>query len=314
MQNWEATTLARIGARSGQGIIWGAVCLCAVGALYIHVAQAESIGTAPASLDGGTLAPSSAEACSASSIDPASRSFGTQAARDTSCYISAKSIRASIESIVVVDVRPPGEFEQFHIDGAANIAVHAIKTKPFLRQKSLVLVDRGAVQLPLEEQCARLKAEGYRVSVLKGGLKAWNEQSGSFSGAAPDALSLSTISPSELYEASHAERWLMVVSKTNRPVAENFSAVAMNIDPANRESAERNLRKLKALQLAKGSRVIVANADGENYRAIEELVRKFGLKDVWYLAGGVRGYASFLTDHAAMLERLDSPVRRRCNG
>lgn len=314
MQNWEEAARTVIGAQYGQGFIRGLVCICAVGALYLHSAHAEPSDTPPMSLNGDALAPNSAEACSASTPEPASRSFLPAGPRDTSCYIVARSIPAATDRIAIVDVRSAGEFEQFHIDGAANIPLHAIKTKSFLRQKALVLVGRGAVQLPLEEQCARLKADGYRVSVLKGGLKAWKENSGNFSGSAPDVLSLSTISPSELYEASHAEKWLIVLSKADRAAAKRASAVAMTIDPANRVLAEQNLRKLKALQRAKNSRVVIANANGEGYRAIEKLVLKAALKDVWYLAGGMRAYADFLTSHAAMLERIENPVRRRCNG
>lgn len=314
MQNWEAAARAGIGARFGQGFVRGAVCICAIAALHVGIARAESSGTLPSSIEGEALAPSSAEACVAPGVEPAPRSLSVVGARDVGCYVSTRTIPAATESISLVDVRPAAEFERFHIDGSTNIPLHAIKTKPFLRQKTIVLVGRGAVQLPLEEQCARLKADGYRVSVLSGGVKAWKENAGSFFGAVPDVLSLSTISASELYEATHTEKWLIVVSKAERPVAKHASVVAMTIDPANRVLAERNLQKLKALQTAKGARVVIANANGENYQPIEQLVRKAGLRDVWYLAGGTRSYADFIAQHNAMLERLDNPTRRRCNG
>lgn len=314
MQNWEATARAGIGARSGQGFVRGVVCICAIGALYIHVARAESSGTFPSSIEGDALPPNIAEACVAPGVQPVTRSRSVVGARDAGCYVSTRYIPAAVHSISLVDVRPASEFERFHIDGSTNIPLHAIKTKPFLRQKTIVLVGRGAVQLPLEEQCARLKADGYRVSVLTGGIKAWKEDAGSFFGAVPDVLSLSTVSASELYEASHAEKWLIVVSKAEWPAAKQASVLAMTIDPANRVLAERNLQKLKALQTVKGARVVIANANGENYQPIEQLVRKAGLRDVWYLAGGTRSYADFIAQHNAVLERLDNPTRRRCNG
>ena len=65
---------------------------------------------------------------------------------DSSLMISLEAVLQGLSSeqkIVLVDVRGRKEFNRFRIPGSINIPLHFIKTKTFLRTKSLVLVNEG---------------------------------------------------------------------------------------------------------------------------------------------------------------------------
>ena len=79
-------------------------------------------------------------------IIPAELLTGTGKRRNPAFAISAESVLQKMrenQDIVLVDIRRRVEFEKFRIPGSINIPLFAIKTKAFLKSKSLVIVDEG---------------------------------------------------------------------------------------------------------------------------------------------------------------------------
>ena len=78
--------------------------------------------------------------------------------------------------LTLIDVRPSLYFDDYHIPGSINMQPFVIKTRRFLKNKKIVLVDRAvSFCRPLEIR-QQLLAKGFKqVLVLKGGLTAWNK-------------------------------------------------------------------------------------------------------------------------------------------
>jgi rhodanese-related sulfurtransferase len=75
----------------------------------------------------------------------------------------------------VVDLRGPSEHAASHIPGAAEASVWALSRDGALRRQSLVVVDFGLPGGPADQVAATLSAQGVRISVLRGGYRAWCE-------------------------------------------------------------------------------------------------------------------------------------------
>ena len=71
-------------------------------------------------------------------------------------------------------MRSAPERELATVDGALQVSADQLAGKPFLKDKTLVLMGNGRAERELYVACARLKAQGFRdVRVLQGGMPAW---------------------------------------------------------------------------------------------------------------------------------------------
>ena len=121
---------------------------------------------------------------------------------DLSCAISPTELSGLVArpDTLISDVRPEADYAAFHLNDALNVAASALRTKQFLKNKTVVLVGSGLTERELYADCARLKANGFRqAKVLRGGLPAWLSSGRAVSGRLPDASKLGLLNPIELW-------------------------------------------------------------------------------------------------------------------
>ena len=101
---------------------------------------------------------------SEASLTPTELLTGTGKRRNPAFAISAESVLQKLrenQDIILIDVRKRVEFEKFRIPGSINIPLFAIKTKAFLKSKSLVIVNEGYNYSELEQECEHLREAGF---------------------------------------------------------------------------------------------------------------------------------------------------------
>jgi len=86
------------------------------------------------------------------------------------------------QALTLVDVRSIQGFERLYIPGSVNIPLYAVKTKTYLKSAPVVLVNGGFRYAELENECRRLAERGFQVSILDGGLPAWQRKGGELAG------------------------------------------------------------------------------------------------------------------------------------
>src|SRR5436190_9196739 len=75
----------------------------------------------------------------------------------------------------IVDVRPRGDFDAYHLPGAEHMAVDSVATTPFRAGETIVLYSEGGAHAA--QAWVFLRALGYKkVYFLRGGLYEWLEQ------------------------------------------------------------------------------------------------------------------------------------------
>lgn len=219
--------------------------------------------------------------------------------------------------VVVIDIRSKEEFKNVSIPGAINIPLYFVKSKAFLKSRLLVLVDGGYPGRQTPETCKALRHEGFRVSILSGGLLAWYRQGGPVKG---DLLALNrykNISPLRFYqeinrenqtiidvsEKRHAESMQLMPNAKHIPVQVSSQTAVSQVE---KSILKQNINPLFP--------VVIFNQTGEQYEAIESIIKKAGLKNIYFLKGGLKGYEKFLQHLALSRQPRESRIKaaNRC--
>ena len=126
--------------------------------------------------------------------------------RDRLLYVHNQQ---QLDGRTIVDVRPAAEFERGHAQGALNLPLHTLITKPYFRKQKLLLMGDGRQFMALEQMAGRLQRElAADVLLLDGSLALWQRAYGAVDGiAAPDDGRLSL---SDYFAERNWGAWLLL--------------------------------------------------------------------------------------------------------
>jgi len=239
---------------------------------------------------------------------------------DTGYVVSAEAVLKNIrdkQDVVLVDIRNKAEFEKFRIPDSINIPLFAVKTKDFLKSKSLILINEGYNQTQLRQACEELNAAGFRASFIYGGLNAWKENRGLIEGDPFAQQELNKIKPLDfLAEKDDDNRIIIDVSssdtKNNRSLLPKSLHIPYQKDENNFVSAfQRELAKQKDKPF---SSVLIVSQNGDQYENIQKAVRKADVKNVFFLRGGIEAYQKFSDEQKVIRQEKDASVKtKKCS-
>ncbi len=245
----------------------------------------------------------------------AERSIGKKNLCDAALGISVESLVAcqkALEGVTLVDVRDQGAFQQCRIPGSINVPLHALRTKKFLASRFVVLVNEGFLYTQLAERCRELRAAGFMVWVLEGGLVAWREAGGALEGDEVAQRHLSRISARDLFEERDGSHWVAVDARQTETSKESapFSRIIPTGSLRNEEEFIAVLvRYQKQTRRNLPLSLVIFNEDGKQYENPEKLLGKAGIKPAFYLIDGLAGYNAFMTQSAAVFQNKDRSRR-----
>jgi rhodanese-related sulfurtransferase len=236
-------------------------------------------------------------------------SFFSSAARADSgaLYMPTESVLSMMKSkqdIVFIDARDRDAYDKFRIPGSIHIPLYALKTKTFLRDRSLVLVADGYPNTAIEPICKALRDAGFtKTSILSGGLRSWIQKKGPVEGDAFAAREVNRVPPKHFFANKGSPDWLVVaVSRSAAELSQALIPGAVHLpwegDPRKFCAALKASMEQKA-----GSpllSVLVCDERGDNYESIERAVQQEELKKVFYLKGGLEAYRAFLQQQALL--------------
>jgi len=217
----------------------------------------------------------------------------------------------------LVDVRPPEEFNKVSIPGSLNIPLAFVKTKTYLRSKTVILVNAGFARSKLQAECRILKKRGFKASILDGGLLGWHGQGQTLKGDLTRLTTYTRVTPAIIYQEAKQSNFIFIdVSPEGAAGKQTLPGTVLQIPFDSRQGANLDLKQAlgKAANKVSIDRIIVCNRLGEGYAAIRQGVNGIGVNSVFYLEGGWQAYKHY-TDHYARLyksreERLE---RTSCN-
>ena len=138
---------------------------------------------------------------------------------DLSCAIAPTELSVLLKrpDTVLADIRPAADYAAYHINGAMNLTAPALRSKRFLKTKTVVLIGDGLVERELYADCARLKASGFKqTKVLRGGLPVWLSSGQAVLGRPPDTTKTALLGPVELWAEARFDANLVLVSSNRK--------------------------------------------------------------------------------------------------
>ena len=205
--------------------------------------------------------------------------------------------------IFLVDVRSRKAFETLKIPGSLNIPRYAVKTRPFLKSRPIVLVNEGFAGSLLEQECRKLNQKGFKAYILNGGLNAWSYKNGPLEGDLFSIKTFSTVSSRIFHQEKDFKNTIVIdVSEVQSSTSKQLIPGAIHL-PAIGASAKQPMKNLPLSDLSasvKGikknptSAILITNQDGQGYEHIEKIIAKTDVGPVFYLEGGLDGYSRFL--------------------
>jgi len=240
------------------------------------------------------------------------------------CLVSLSAIdkQRTKKDFTLVDVRSPAEFDRYRIADSINIPLHQVKTKAFLKNRSIVLVNDGHSTTELGKTCSELKQAGFeRVAVLDGGLFAWQADKRALEGDPVAQSALNRITAEELFEERAASNWSVIDASTpgknkdmRRWLPTKFTAIPV-------KAKDNSFARISSVILQQRKRnpqgrLLLIADDNEAYELIDARIKKSVAPfTVLHLDGGIKGYREHVTKQLAIWDQQKQPRRyQACPG
>jgi len=225
--------------------------------------------------------------------------------RDWSLYLDAGQIEAAVHgatTAVWIDVRSAEAYQRDRIPDSIQMPLFAVKTKGFLRDRRVVLVDEGHGSRATEEECRRLRTMGFGdLWIWYGGLNAWQQLGGRLDRLQPGPLD--RIPPADVSDILRSTDWLAVAIGSPADTL-GSAAIELTWDPDDPARLGAVLRQAMA-ERPQTLCLLIATETGGDY---EQLAAAVGTMDahVFYLEGGLAAW----TAHRQMVNAMQQSGRR----
>ena len=236
-------------------------------------------------------------------------SLGKLKQRDPAIMISVEFLlrkQRAREDITLIDVRDRSAFDKCHIEGSINVPLYAVRTKKFLKSTILVLINEGFRFTEMGEQCMRLRESGFMVWILEGGLNAWREAGASFVGDKLSLLDFNKVSSQDLFAEKDSAGWVAIDARRSKKAGDVIPLLGVvpvvsldnsgGITPSVAEFMKKRAEK-------RATFFVVFNDDGRHFDSLERAVRNTGIRNIFFLRGGLEGYRAFLASEGAFFTR-----------
>lgn len=251
--------------------------------------------------------------------DAASASADLQAYRaalDLSCAIPAQEAALLLEKSgsSLIDLRSSTDYLAWHAPDSMNLTLTEILTKPYLRDKRIVLMGSGKLEAESFHACMRLKQEGFRqVFVVRGGILGWMQQGYATQGNPPLVSDAFRMTSGELWAASQfvENRIFLDVDRASmRTLLPSATLLSTNAIDALRSAANRKADRKKTIPML-GLIFITSPEITEN--RIRELQQAMLPNPLLIYSGSESEYRTFVDQQKAVLSaRARGPKKLGC--
>ena len=209
-------------------------------------------------------------------------------------------------SVMLADVREPGDFNLCHVAGSVNWPVRVLKGIASLKARKLVLIGKGSDDESLVREALALRADGFAsTQVLQGGLRAWTQRRLPLDGPGVGTVRPASVAPLEFF-GTRQDEWLVIeVASPGSILGESIPGASRLPLGAEWVSEFSRILKVEVAKRGIPFRILVVSQAGEPYENIEKALPANLPAPVFYLDGGLRAYRSFAKDQAALQNRRE---------
>lgn len=209
---------------------------------------------------------------------------------------------------IYVDVRSEELFNRSHMPTAINIPLHFVKTKQYLKNMKVILVNEGYTLEPLYKEYERLTQSGFAPSILAGGIAAWSQQGKQLTGSAyPDKAAIRT-APAEIMVPGNRPGTIKLLIDMSATGQGELLADAIAFPVVKKADVDSLLAFISDQALDSKSAVMLFNRDG-NYQLLDKLA-KTCRPTLFFLQGGTAAYQTALNNTQAMLQPREQRIKK----
>lgn len=222
-----------------------------------------------------------------------------------------KQLRDTQKKMILIDVRPESAFKKFRIPGSINIPLFAIKTKTFLKSKSLVLINEGYHFNQMQQECKELEKAGFNVRFLYGGFNAWKEQGYALDGDVFAQSELNRMPAQSLFAEKENTHWIVIdISEPENPQTSALLPQAISI-PYTTTHEEQFIFALEETLTSHENNpcisIVILDEFGKQYGHIEKAIQNTDINNVFFLKGGLKAYKKFIDQQMLISHAKDNP-------
>lgn len=238
-----------------------------------------------------------------------------EVAPDFSCRVAVADVQLLLAKpdALVIDLRPKSEFDIAHIDGALPMSLAELRSRAWLRKKTLVLVGDGRGEGELYSACSRLKRDGVQdVHVLHGGLQAWRRAGRAVVGTLPDPVRLAQLTSAQLFQESGLSSNLVLLLPSAKSMQASLPRAVLL--PTTGDAAIQRAITARRAQAAPLTAVVLVSGGPLRNADVERWLTAFDVPVLLH-DGAPDEYARYLTTLQGMWQsRARGPRKPGCNG
>jgi rhodanese-related sulfurtransferase len=212
---------------------------------------------------------------------------------------------------IIVDVRSPGQFQELHIPQSINIQLPFVKTKNYLKNMKVILVNQGYNQNELREAAIVLQEKGFDIGILNGGLASWHQMGEKFNGENKSMVEQFHLLPPELFlaakELSNINLSIDISPELNQELNEGFPG-SLHVPVHDKNDIPKLIEIIEAQSPEKHASVLLFNIDGQYYAS--DIISQLSDIPLFFLKGGLQGYQLAMTRHQAMWLPRDERLKK----
>ena len=232
---------------------------------------------------------------------------------DLSLAVTAKSVIQKMslgKRIAIIDVRSQEDFERLRIPGSINLPLHAIKTKSYLKQTPIVLLDEGFSYNRLSGVCKILNQEDFNAKVLYGGLLAWDDFGGRLDGDMHLLRGHRRVTFEEFFsEKDYGNQLVVYVGKEASDDSDLPAGIHLSMGSDPKKWAAQLKPHLKnAVTYPYVSVVLISKDDLDRDRVLT-LAASANVRHWFLLEGGITGYLNKLINIALAAKPKDQHIK-----
>jgi rhodanese-related sulfurtransferase len=207
----------------------------------------------------------------------------------------------------IIDIRQAREFKKIHILGSINIPLHFIKSKRYLKQKTIIIAGKGFFYRQIKQECKKLKKQNFNVKILNGGLNTWLTKNLPVKGSLFSQEDFYLTDPRKVYQEQNIHPLLFVDSSEKQIQSKGPKVIFADTISINLKSDQSFKEITKFNKTKPNGSILVFNNFGENYNTIRNQMLAKNINNLFFLKGGLNAYKKYLHN----LELAKAPRQQR---
>ena len=219
----------------------------------------------------------------------------------------AATMKTNDPRTIFVDVRSEQQFEIIRIPASINIPAHFLRTKKYLQAMNVILVDEGYDPGALIQVGEKLNEQGFHISILAGGIAAWQQQKKELMGEEFAGRVLHFM-PASAFKKTIEGSFVKALINVSETALDTPFPDTKHLPITKPQDTQKAMQFITDLQLDEKSGVLLFTQQGD-YGLFSTLPESANFPTIFFLTGGFAAYSEFAKQHQAMLQPRESRLK-----